>query len=94
MDAGQPWVSREFSLSLKEGSSLLPIGGTVLKWPEEYGDLLALLQKVANGYQEFVPMGADYTLDFEYKKIKPGELAVKQVRELLLKYGLSLPGNA
>jgi len=69
-------------LSLKENSSLLPLGATVLKWPEEYRALLALLQKVANGYPQFVPEGADYTLDFEYKKISPGELSVKQVREL------------
>jgi len=82
VDASRVWDGNEFSLTLKESSSLLPLGATVLKWPEEYRALLALLQKVANGYQQFVPEGADYTLDLEYKKIKPGDLSVKQVREL------------
>ena len=62
---------------------MLPLGGTVLRWPQDYRALIDLFTKVAEGYVRYVPEGADFLLDFEFKKIQPDRLVVKQVRQLL-----------
>lgn len=72
----------EYYASIASGSSLLPLGATVLEWDAEYLALAALLGRVADLVG---PAGGDdFALDFEYKKIEPGELVVKQVRPLPL----------
>ena len=58
-------------------SSLVPLGSTVLTFPSDYTQLFALMQKV---HLAFGNPGA--LLDFEYKKVRPGKLLIKQVREL------------
>jgi len=58
-------------------SSLVPLGSTVLTFPSDYTQLFALMQKVHLAYGN---PGA--LLDFEYKKVRPGKLLIKQVREL------------
>ena len=58
-------------------SSLVPLGSTVLTFPSEYTQLFGLMQKVHLAYGN---PGA--LLDFEYKKVRPGRLIIKQVREL------------
>ena len=64
-------------------SSLLRAGEDhVMKWKSDYDALHALLEKVASGYSRYAVDRENYTLDFEYKKIEPGKLIVKQVREL------------
>lgn len=70
------------SLDIRGRSSLVPLGGFVLVWQEEYVRLYSLLSKVIKSYAAQFPDKVDFVLDFEYKKNVPGELQVKQVREL------------
>ncbi len=68
-------------------SSLVPLGTTVLRFPKDYTNLFALMEKVYTNYSALVgytlPNGP--LLDFEYKKRSPdGWLQLKQVRELPL----------
>lgn len=65
-------------------STLVPRGSTVLAYPADYNSLFGLMRKVYTNYNALT----GYTsingprLDFEYKKIEPGWLQLKQVREL------------
>ncbi|MBC8244989.1 MAG: hypothetical protein H8E20_11390 [Verrucomicrobia bacterium] len=64
-------------------SSLLQVGRDhVMKWKNDYESLHQLLEKVAVGFSRYAVDREQYTLDFEYKKIEPGKLIVKQVREV------------
>jgi hypothetical protein len=67
---------------LKQRSSLVPLGGTVLQWEQEYYDFGDLFLAVSQKYREYYVTRTNYTLDFEYKKIVPGDLLVKQVRTI------------
>jgi hypothetical protein len=58
-------------------SSLVPLGTTVLSHPSDYTTLFGLFQKVSAAYGNPAAL-----LDFEYKKVRPGRLMIKQVREL------------
>jgi hypothetical protein len=71
-------------LTLEAHSGLLPFGAHVLKWETEYRDLTGLLSTVAAAYGKYYPSKARFALDFEYKKVQPGELRIKQVRPLPL----------
>lgn len=63
-------------------SSLVPLGGTVLDWQREYERLYELLEEAAAAYEAVFPAKRLLTLDFEYKKVDPGRLEVKQIREV------------
>lgn len=66
--------------TLHQPSSLVE-EGTVMEWPENYTDLIDLLQQAAEAYR--VETGAtSVTLDFEYKKMKNRGLVVKQIRPI------------
>jgi hypothetical protein len=67
---------------LKQRSSLVPLGAYVLNWNSEYIELMNLFAKVADGFHQYFPNKRDFTLDFEYKKVAPGVLDIKQVREI------------
>lgn len=76
-EGGQPEITQR--------SSLVPLGESVLTWTSDYEALFGLMSPVYTAYCA----AAGYTnatdaplLDFEYKKIKPGKLMLKQVREL------------
>lgn len=77
-------VSQFFSpfASTRQWSSLLPYGAHVLEWDDEYLAFAELFSRIAGVFGGYYPEKANYTLDFEYKKIVPGSLLVKQVREL------------
>ncbi len=49
-----PTCDGDFDLLLKEGSSLLPLGGTVLGWPQDYWALMNLFTNVSEGYTQYV----------------------------------------
>ncbi len=66
------------------GSSLVPLGGKVLDWPDEYEELGSLLKSVSDLFATLNPSLTRFLLDFEYKKVAPGDLVVKQVRQLPL----------
>lgn len=70
------------SVSLEQGSSLMPLGAKVLKDEAHYLELIGLTRKVAAVFHERHPERASYTLDFEYKMVSPDTLILKQVREV------------
>jgi len=63
-------------------SSLVPLGDTVLDWPADYEELLRLLDAAAAVFLKVFPAKQRVSLDFEYKKVAPGRLEVKQIREI------------
>ena len=70
-------------VTFQSRSSLLRAGEDhVMNWKSDYESLHQLLEKVASGYSRYALDREKYTLDFEYKKIAPDKLIVKQVREL------------
>ncbi len=73
---------------LMRPSSLIPLGGTVMTWREDYSTLTNLLLRVSDTFAQTTGKTA-YTLDLEYKKVAPGDqtlptggIVVKQVREV------------
>ena len=74
-----------FGFELKQASTLVPIGSHVLDWPVEYELLRDLLFQVHEAYRgpSGIPISSQTpVLDFEYKKVHPGQLLLKQVRPL------------
>jgi len=65
----------------RQGSSLLPLGATVLD-EGEYEELALLLTTVADHFESVTQTGTPFVLDFEYKKMRDAGLVVKQVRQL------------
>lgn len=73
-------------------SSLLQVGRDyVMNWKKDYEGLQELLEKVASGFSRYAADSKNYTLDFEYKKIVPNKLVVKQVREVPIQTQLESP---
>lgn len=75
-------------LWLRSWAELLPIGEHVLVWEEEYREVVDLVLAVMEEFEAAHPGRTRYTLDIEYKKLVPGRLVLRQVREL------PMPGNA
>ena len=73
-------------------SSLLQVGQDhVMDWKKDYETLHQLLEKVTSGFSRYAKDSKNYTLDFEYKKINPNKLIVKQVREVPIQPQLDNP---
>ena len=68
--------------TFKQGSSLVQLGAKILDWLDEYEQLGRLLKSVTDLYASRNPSLEQFTLDFEYKKVEPADLVVKQVRRL------------
>ncbi len=68
--------------NLTQASSLVPLGSYVMPWKSEYENLANRLVTVAQGYAKLFPTKTSFTLDFEFKRMRPGTLDVKQVRPL------------
>lgn len=73
---------------LTRSSSLIPLGGTVMTWRDDYTTLTDLLLRVSDAFRQTTGKTA-YTLDLEYKKVAPGDqtlpdggIVIKQVREV------------
>lgn len=75
---------QETSVYLLSGSTLVPLGGHVMQWEDDYHALAALLGRVEARFSEVNPGRKSFLLDYEFKKMKPGDLVVKQVREVAL----------
>jgi hypothetical protein len=71
-------------VSTLKTSSLLPLGAHVLSYEDDYKALMALFSQVADEYMEVTGKTPPLALDFEYKKVAPGELSLRQVRPLPL----------
>lgn len=69
---------------LQQASNRVPRGGYVLDWKTEYVELVDLLEKAMLAFDAYGDNSTrTYTLDFEYKKLRPdGNLVVKQIREV------------
>lgn len=65
-----------------ESSSLVPLGSAVMTWQTDYLELVRLLEAVTRGYGALVPGKTEFSLDLEFKRIRPGRLEIKQVRPL------------
>lgn len=70
------------AVALRQSSSRVPLGGHVMRWETDYQQLVSLLAMVANGYAQMFPAKTEFALDFEYKRVAPGTLDLKQVRPL------------
>ena len=66
----------------REASTLVPLGRHVMAWEADYRELVRLLGLVTKGYSALFPAKTEFSLDFEYKRMTPGRLEVKQVRPL------------
>jgi hypothetical protein len=71
--------------NVTQHSALVPLGATVLDWPEDYEKLFELLQAASREWERDAGERERWILDFEYKKVAPdGELRLKQIRPLPL----------
>jgi hypothetical protein len=70
-------------LTPRASSSLVPLGGHVMTWEDDYRDFALLFARVADRY-EAVKGASIFVLDYEFKKVGAGDLVVKQVRPLPL----------
>ena len=52
-------------------SSLIPLGGTVMTWRDDYNELVDLILLVSDAFQ-IATDKTQYVLDLEYKKVAPG----------------------
>ncbi len=78
--------SSDVSLTTLTESSLVPIGGHVMTYPDDYSDLFGLLKQVETRWAALTGH-AGATIDVEYKKMRVdggggSALQVKQVREV------------
>lgn len=73
---------RATSFNLNQGSSLVRLGDYVMNWDADYTNLVNLLFSVADAYVETVTNRPRFHLDIEYKKVIPGLLELKQIREI------------
>lgn len=69
-------------VSRTQSSSRVPLGDYVMPWNSSYRQLAQLLIQVTRGYAQLFPAKETFTLDFEYKRMSPGKLDIKQVRPL------------
>lgn len=75
--------SEDYPLTI-QGSGLLPLGAHVLDWEGDYRSFMGLFTSVADQYAAVTGTEPPFALDFEYKKVAPGELSLRQVRPLPL----------
>lgn len=77
------WTSNSpINVNVESYSSLVQLGTTVLESPGEYQELVELFAQVANEYATRNSELPELLLDFEYKKVEPGDIVVKQVRRI------------
>ncbi|HET6406672.1 MAG TPA: PEP/pyruvate-binding domain-containing protein, partial [Chthoniobacteraceae bacterium] len=79
---GQSGAEGDPFVYTQQHSDLVPLGANVMDWEADYHELASLLVQVAEGYAKLFPARQLFTLDLEFKKLQPGQLQVKQVREL------------
>ncbi|MDA1277727.1 MAG: hypothetical protein O2960_27325 [Verrucomicrobia bacterium] len=78
------WATSSISsVSLSEASSLVVQGGKVMNWESDYRTLATNLFKVYSAYRKTISAPAGLQLDFEFKKVDPAGIVIKQVRPLI-----------
>jgi hypothetical protein len=68
------------ALSLDERSTLIPESAPVMLWETDYRTLLSQANTAALAYEQYYPAKTRYELDFEFKRIVPGDVGLKQMR--------------
>jgi len=69
------------SVNIFQKSEIAPLGRSILE-NNEYKSLFELFSKVRRVYQQQVDGSNAAKFDFEYNKIRPNNLVVKQIREI------------
>jgi hypothetical protein len=67
-------------LSLLERSSLTSGGDPVMTWEGDYRTLLRQLNTATLAYEAYYPAKSSFELDFEFKRVTPGQVGLKQMR--------------
>lgn len=67
---------------LEQSSSLVTLGGSVMTWNNDYVALGSELIKIFNAYSKIEGIPDPLVLDYEFKKITPDKLIIKQVRPI------------
>jgi hypothetical protein len=67
-------------LTLVEASSLTSGGAPVMPWEDDYRVLLHQLNTATLAYEAYYPTRTAFELDFEYKRLRPGAVGLKQIR--------------
>jgi hypothetical protein len=75
---GTSAAAAEFTLD--EPSSLTPEGAPVMRWLEDYRTLLTQMNTAALAWEAYYPARSSYELDFEFKRLQPGHVGLKQMR--------------
>ena len=71
------------SLRFEARSSLLQVGKDhVMDWQRDYVNLHRQIERLTPLFARHASDRSQYTLDIEYKKVAPGQLIIKQIREL------------
>jgi hypothetical protein len=68
------------ALLLEQTSTLTQNGAPVMTWETDYRTLLNQLNATALAYEQYYPSKTSYELDFEFKRIVPGNVGPKQMR--------------
>lgn len=71
-------------LTLVESSSLTPNGDPVMPWEGDYRILVEQLNTATLAYEAYYPAKTLFELDFEFKRMAPGEIGLKQIRAVPL----------
>ncbi|MDA1277226.1 MAG: hypothetical protein O2960_24710 [Verrucomicrobia bacterium] len=66
----------------KQSSALVPLGASVMDWEKDYQELMTMLYAATDRFRDYFLAKTQFTLDFEYKKLQPGVLSVKQIRQI------------
>lgn len=70
------------SIWLNQPSNLVAPGANVMEWETDYRALSSSLFELYSVYRKLIAEPSGLQLDFEFKKVKPGEIVFKQVRLL------------
>jgi hypothetical protein len=84
VQADVPHIDAPLTLNLIQPSNLIPLGQHVLDWQSDYLSFANMFSNVTRAYRQMMGKQGEFQLDFEYKKVKPDWLEVKQVREIPL----------
>lgn len=68
------------ALNLLTPSSLTTNGATVMPWEGDYRTLLEQLNAATLAYEAYYPAKTAFELDFEFKRLVPGRVGLKQIR--------------
>ena len=67
-------------LTVEQYSSLTPANVTVMPWTSDYRTLVDQLNTASLAYEAHYPDRSRFELDFEFKRLVPGRVGLKQIR--------------